>query len=186
MKQKEAVPAGQEWTEKSVTEFSGSPFERINSQWMLITAGNMETGKGNWNTMTASWGGFGILWQKEVAFVFIRPSRRTFSLVNDARVFTLSFFDETYRDALNLCGSKSGRDIDKAEAAGLSPVFFRGGAADGAVSFREATDIIVCKKLYTHDFDPAQFLDPESIEKNYNGKDYHRMYIGEIAAYKSR
>jgi hypothetical protein len=40
--------------------------------------------------------------------------------------------------------------------------------------------------LYTHDFDPAKFLDPASIEKSYNGRDYHRMYIGEILTVLAR
>jgi flavin reductase (DIM6/NTAB) family NADH-FMN oxidoreductase RutF len=186
MKQKEAAPAGPEWVEKNVREFSGSPFERIGKGWMLITAGYVESDRSNWNTMTASWGGLGVLWRKDVAFMFIRPSRFTFGFANSVSLFTLSFFDETYRGALNLCGEKSGRDIDKATATGLTPVFFNGGSIDGAVSFKEASDIIVCKKIYTQDFDPGLFLDAESIEKCYHGKDYHKMYIGEIVGYRTR
>ena len=186
MKQKEAVLAGNEWIEKNVKEFSGSPFERIGKGWMLITAGNVESDKSNWNTMTASWGGLGVLWRKSVAFMFIRPSRHTFGFANNAGIFTLSFFDEIHRNALNLCGEKSGRDTDKADEAGLTPVFFRGGPANGAVSFKEATDIIFCKKIYTQDIDPKLFLDPASIEECYHGKDYHRMYIGEIIGYRAR
>jgi flavin reductase (DIM6/NTAB) family NADH-FMN oxidoreductase RutF len=96
----------------------------------------------------------------------------------------LSFFDTKHREALNICGSESGRDIDKAGKAGLTPVVFDGSIAGGkvadAIGFKEVSDIIVCRKLYAQDFDPALFLDPVSIEKNYNGKDYHRMYIGEV------
>ena len=189
MKQKEVIPAGKEWIEKNIREFSGSPFERIGSGWMLITAGNVADDKGSWNTMTASWGGLGVLWRKDVAFFFIRPSRHTFSFANNASLLTLSFFDESYRAALNICGEKSGRDIDKAASAGLTPVFFHSGAegtADGAVSFKEARDIIICKKIYTQDIDPSLFLDAESIEECYNGKDYHRMFIGEIVGYRTR
>jgi flavin reductase (DIM6/NTAB) family NADH-FMN oxidoreductase RutF len=122
--------------------------------------------------------------------MFIRPSRRTFEFANAASLFTLSFFDEDKRGALNFCGKESGRDHDKAAEAGLSPLAFgddiAGGKAAGAISFREARDIIVCRKLYTHDFDPAAFLDKASIEKSYNGKDYHRMFIGEILCLLSR
>ena len=184
MKQKEAVPAGNEWIEKDVREFPGSPFKRIGSDWMLITAGNIESDKNSWNTMTASWGGLGVLWKKDVAFFFIRPSRHTFGFANNASIVTLSFFDENHRAALSLCGEKSGRDIDKAAAAGLNPVFFQGNLA-GAVSFKEARDIIICKKIYAQDLNPALFLDP-SIENNYNGSDYHRMFIGEIVGYRTR
>jgi len=183
MKQKEAVFAGNEFVEKKTKEFRGTPFERIGEGWMLITCGNVESDKGSWNTMTASWGGLGVLWKKDVVFAFVRPSRHTFGFINSAPIFTLSFFDETYRAALNLCGEKSGRDIDKAGAAGITPVFFQGGSVNGAVSFREARDIIICKKIYAQDIDPALFLDKESIEKNYHGKDYHRLFIGEIVGY---
>jgi flavin reductase (DIM6/NTAB) family NADH-FMN oxidoreductase RutF len=176
MKQKEAVPADGGWIEKNIRGFPGSPSERIGSGWMLITAGD----KSEWNTMTASWGGLGVLWGRDVAFMFIRPSRHTFHFANTSGRFTLSFFSAQYRNALNLCGSKSGRDTDKAAEAGITPIVFGSGAAAGAVGFKEASEIIVCRKLYTHDFEPHKFLDPVSIEKNYNGQDYHRMFIGEI------
>jgi flavin reductase (DIM6/NTAB) family NADH-FMN oxidoreductase RutF len=180
MKQKEVVPAGSGWKESIIREFPGSPSQRIGSAWMLITAGDVSKDKSNWNTMTASWGGLGVLWGRNVAFMFIRPSRHTYHFANSSALFTLSFFDESYRKALELCGEKSGRDIDKASEAGLTPIVFGSGLAAGAVGFKEAKEIIVCRKLYTHDFEPSKFLDPASIEKSYNGSDYHRMFIGEI------
>ena len=182
MKQKDIVPAGSGWLDKNIKEFPGTPFKRIGDDWMLITAKNADSG--NWNTMTASWGGLGVLWRKDVAFIFIRPSRYTFNFINSSELFTLSFFDKNYRDALNLCGEKSGRDIDKAAAAGLTPVFFTDISITEAVSFKEARDIIICKKIYAQDLDPCLFLDT-TIENNYSGIDYHRMYIGEIIAYKT-
>jgi len=191
MKQKEAVPAGTEFVEKNIREFSGSPFNRIGKGWMLITAGDVVSSNGmeeagNWNTMTASWGGLGVLWRKDVAFMFVRPSRYSFGFVNSSSLFTLSFFDETHRAALEFCGANSGRDKDKASSAGLTPVFFRNGPVHGAVSFKEARDIIICKKIYAQDIDPALFLDADSIEECYHGKDYHRMFIGEIVGYRTR
>jgi hypothetical protein len=63
---------------------------------------------------------------------------------------------------------------------------FGSGLAAGAVGFKEAKEIIVCRKLYTHDFEPSKFLDPASIEKSYNGNDYHRMFIGEILSLQKR
>jgi flavin reductase (DIM6/NTAB) family NADH-FMN oxidoreductase RutF len=147
---------------------------------MLITCGDVSQDKSNWNTMTASWGGLGVLWGACAATCYIRPSRHTFPLANGNSLFTLSFFDSVkYRDALNICGSESGRDIDKAAKAGLTPVSLGG----GAVGFEEATDTFICRKLYTHDFDPAQFLDSEFIERNYHGTDYHRLFIGEVTHY---
>ncbi|MDR3249158.1 MAG: flavin reductase family protein [Treponema sp.] len=186
MKQKILSPAGKGWKEIPIQDFPGSPAERIGKDWMLITAGNAE----DWNTMTASWGGLGVLWGRNVAFMFIRPSRHTFSFANDNALFTLSFFEESYRDALNFIGANSGRDYDKAAETGINPLVFDTGIAEGkaagAIGFKEAKEIIVCRKLYTHDFDPSKFLDIASIEKSYNGKDYHRMFIGEIITVLAR
>ena len=177
MKQKDAIPAGSEWVDKNIRSFSGNPFSCIWEDWMLITSGVSE----NWNTMTASWGGFGVLWSRDVAFIFIRPTRHTYEFANTNDLFTLSFFEESYRDALKICGEKSGRDIDKASLTGLTPIVFK----EGCVGFQEAREIIICKKLYAHNFDPLQFLDT-SIEELYPIKDYHRMFIGEILTLKVR
>lgn len=153
-------------------EWNDNPFKAVGDDWMLITAGTMD----KWNTMTASWGTMGILWGKQVAFCFVRPTRHTYGFMEESDTFTLSFFPDGYRDALNYCGSHSGRDVDKAAETGLKPIDF-----DGGVSFEQARVVLVCKKIYFDDFDPAKFLDP-SIEGCYPKKDYHRLYIGEITA----
>ncbi len=159
----------------SAHKLTGNVFRLIGKDWMLITAGNMDS----YNTMTASWGGMGVLWGKDVCFCVIRPHRHTFNFMEKADGFTLCFFNEEYRDALNLCGSKSGRDIDKAAVAGITPMPVIEGTNTGGVYFNEARLVIVCRKIYYQDLDPANFLDP-GIAKNYPGKDYHRMYIGEV------
>lgn len=145
-------------------------FKLIGSDWMLITSGNLQS----YNTMTASWGGLGVLWNKPVSYIFIRPTRYTYEFVEKNSTYTLSFFSEKYRKALTLCGSKSGRDIDKAKAAGITPEE----TGNGTVFFTEARLILECRKLYFQDINPSHFLD-SSINKLYDN-DYHRMYIGEI------
>ena len=96
-----------------------NPFKLIGGDWMLITAGTKES----FNTMTASWGGLGVLWDKEVAFAFVRPTRHTFGFMEKSPVFTLSFFAEQYRPALEFCGAHSGRDVNKIAQTGLTPAF---------------------------------------------------------------
>lgn len=152
-------------------DLSDNVFKLIGSDWMLITAGT----RGFFNMMTASWGGLGVLWNRNIAICFIRPQRYTYDFMERSEYFTLSFFGEDYREALNLCGSKSGRQVNKAEAAGLTAVV--GGT--GAVYFAEARLVLECRKIYFQDLDPTHFLDP-SIHKNYPARDYHRMYLGEI------
>ena len=149
-----------------------NPFELIGPDWMLITAGPSD----GYNTMTASWGGLGVLWNKKVCFCVIRPCRYTYEFIEKSDTFTLSFFDDRHRHALEICGTKSGRDIDKAAATGLTPI---PGKLAGTTTFAEARMVLECRKIYYQDLDPTHFLDP-AIEGNYPLKDYHRMYVGEI------
>jgi flavin reductase (DIM6/NTAB) family NADH-FMN oxidoreductase RutF len=184
MEQKTVIPAGKDWIEKNIRELPGSPVKRIGDDWALLTAGDTAKSAGHWNTMTVSWGGLGELWGQDVAFAFIRPQRYTREFVEAGSLFTLSFFDRSRRQALAFCGDKSGRDFDKAAETGLSPVVFDrsllNGRAQGAISFAEASEIIVCRKLYTHVFDPAKFLDPAIQKGCYPENDYHTMYIAEV------
>ncbi|MGI6264516.1 MAG: flavin reductase family protein [Acutalibacteraceae bacterium] len=151
-------------------EWEPNPFEAIGRQWMLITAGD----EAACNTMTASWGGVGVLWGAPVSFIFVRHSRHTFGFVEKGEYYSLCFFPQEYRPALALCGRVSGRDTDKIADAGLTPVFDR-----EAPYFAEASTVIVCRKQYADDIRPEAFADP-SIARHYADEDYHRMYVGEI------
>lgn len=157
--------------EIDVTSLNKNVFKVIKDEWFLITAGN----KDNFNTMTANWGGMGYLWNKNVCFIFVRPGRHTYLFTETNDLFTLSFFDEDYREALEYCGAYSGRDVDKVKECNFNPVEFQ----QGAISFKEANLVLMCRKLYYQDINPEFFCD-KKIDKNYPQKDYHRMYIGEI------
>jgi flavin reductase (DIM6/NTAB) family NADH-FMN oxidoreductase RutF len=157
--------------ETDIHSLEKNVFKLLDKEWMLITAGSNE----NFNTMTASWGGLGVLWHKNVCFIFVRPTRYTYEFTEGSEFFTLSFFTEEYRDALNYCGKYSGRDVDKIKECGFNPLQFD----KDVISFEEAKLIITCRKIYHHDINPLNFIDP-GIDKNYPKKDYHRMYIGEI------
>ena len=149
-----------------------NPFRLIGKEWMLVTAGSKE----DYNTMTASWGGLGFMWEKRIAFCMVRPTRYTYQFMERFDRYTLSFFDKKYKKALNYCGSHSGRDVDKAAGAGITPA----GEGD-AVWFAEARLVLVCRKIFTGDVDPSRLLD-RKIEEFYPLKDYHRLYFGEIEA----
>ncbi len=143
----------------------------ITEDWALLTAG----GADGWNTMTVSWGGLGELWGKDVAFVFVRPQRYTKEFIDGSEYFTLSFFDESYKGALRVCGAKSGRDIDKAKETGLTPVF-----ENDTTHLAQAELVLVCKKLYIQDMTPDCFVDKSIIDENYKANDFHTSYVGEI------
>lgn len=158
----------------AVDRLAFRPVQTWNERWFLLSAGKFP-GKDH-NCMTVSWGSIGVMWGKPVAVVVVRPSRHTFGLLEKHTDFTLCVFPEKYREMLNFCGSRSGRDVEKAKECDLTPVSLPGLEAPG---YEEAELILGCRKLYWGDFDPRHFLAPE-IERNYGGKDYHRMYYGEI------
>ena len=157
--------------EIEVKDLELNPFTKIGSEWMLITAGNED----KHNTMTASWGAMGVMWGKNVVTVYLRPQRYTKEFVDTLDTFTISFYDESCRKALNVCGTKSGRDCDKEKEAGLTPYYI-----DGTTAFEEANMILVCKKQYHQDMKPECFDVPENDEKWYPNKDYHTLYMAEV------
>ncbi len=154
-----------------------NPFALIGTQWTLITAGTKE----NCNTMTASWGGVGVMWNKPAATVYIRPQRYTKEFVDREETFTLSFLPQEYREQLVYCGRTSGRDEDKIAHCGFTVEE----SPWGTPYFAEAELVLVCRKLYRQTLTPDSFLDQELIGKNYPNNDFHDMYIAEIVeAYK--
>lgn len=157
--------------EIDITKESFNPFEKISKEWFLVTAGNKES----FNTMTASWGFMGVMWFKNCVTTVIRPQRYTREFMDNNEYFTLSFFDESQRDALKFCGANSGRNCDKMEKTGLIPV-----ELDGCVGYEQAKMVLVCKKLYAQQMTPECFIDKDALEKTYPNKDYHIAYYGEI------
>ncbi|MCI8335973.1 MAG: flavin reductase family protein [Peptococcaceae bacterium] len=158
--------------------FQKSPFKTIGKDWMLVTAGNEEKA----NTMTASWGGLGIMWGKPVAFIVLRPQRYTKEFVDKESTLSLSFLNDTYRKTLNYLGTVSGRDeADKIEKSGLTLAF-----EEGIPYFTESETVIFGKVLYQQEMTPAAFLAPELDEKWYPKKDYHTLYIAEITGIYSK
>jgi len=136
---------------------------------MLISAGN-ESG---YNMMTASWGFAGEMWGEDSVIAMIRPQRYTMEFVDNSDYFTLSFYGDN-KEIHKVCGSKSGRDVNKTELTGLTPVF-----TDNTVYFEEARLVLVCKKQYVQRLEENYFTQNEPL-KWYENKDYHYMVIGKI------
>ena len=158
-------------------ELKDNVFSLIGEGWMLVTAGSAE----DCNTMTASWGGLGVIWGAPAATCYIRPQRYTKEFLDRELYFTLSFFDEGYRRELSLCGSKSGRDVDKVKECGFTVRT----AACGAPYFEEARLVLVCRKRFAQEMHAA-CIDPEIREKHYPKHDFHTQYIGEIVEVLSK
>lgn len=167
----EGVKIPMEYKTICLREVEGNLVQRIAEQWMLVAAGD-ESG---YNMMTASWGGTGEMWGHDIAVAVVRPTRYTYEFLERSDYFTLSFFDETWKQKVHsVCGSQSGRDIDKTKATGLTPIFDH-----PLVRFAEAELTFCLRKIYVSDLDPKGFLDP-TIAQWYEKEDYHRMYVGAV------
>ena len=146
-------------------------FDLISRRWMLVTAGK----DNNINTMTASWGCLGYLWNKNIAVCFIRKERHTFKFLEENDFYTLSFFPEKYRDVLNYCGTHSGKDVDKIKEANLTPIF-----NEAAPFFEEANMVLICKKIYTDVIKEENIIEPSIVNMFYKTDGQHKTYVGEI------
>lgn len=152
-------------------DFNDNVFELIGKTWMLITAGTKDSA----NTMTASWGGAGVMWNKNVVFAVIRPTRYTKQFVDGNEDFSLSFLSGTYRKQLNYLGSVSGREEDKIAVSGLTLAYDQ-----AAPYFEEADKVLICRKLYAQDFSPGCFIEKQLDPQWYPEHDHHTLYIAEI------
>ena len=150
----------------------GRVIQRIDKEWMLLTAGTSE----RLNTMTASWGSVGVLWHKPMMNIFVRPERYTYEFIEAEAYFSGAFFPPEYKEALTLCGRKSGREIDKVKACSFTVA--EGEA--GGVYFKEASLVLICKKRYRVALEPEQMIDiAPSLFYGEHGSP-HVMYMGEI------
>jgi len=156
--------------EISPKEMTDNLFAAFGDEWALLTAGTEKKA----NMMTIGWATAGILWKRPIVTVFVRPHRYTYQFMEKSLRFSVAFLEKRHRGTLNFCGSTSGKDRDKVKDSGLTLLH-----EEGVPYFAESRLVLFCRKIYLHDIDPKNFLDP-TIEENYPAKDYHRMYVGHI------
>lgn len=147
------------------------PFTKIGKEWMLITTKHGD----KVNAMTASWGGVGVLWGKNTAFIFVRESRYTKELIDQSDYFSLTFFDHSYKSALKYFGIVSGRKENKFEVSKMTVNY-----QDDIPFIDEGNFVICCRKMSATPILPEHFLDPEIEKQWYRDGDLHTMYVGEI------
>lgn len=157
-----------------------NPHNLFENRWLVLTCGDLS--RNDYNGMTIAWGSLGTMWHRPFVQVVVRPTRYTFEFMNQYDQFTVCAFPESRKDALQVMGSRSGRDCDKISEAGLTPVP-SGKVASPA--YEEAELVIECRKIYFDDMTPQGFVDPE-IERNYPKKDYHGIYFGEVLMIRGR
>ncbi|MDE7312713.1 MAG: flavin reductase [Eubacterium sp.] len=148
-----------------------NPFTKIGNEWMLITANKGD----KVNAMTASWGGVGVLWGKNTAFIFVRDSRYTKELIDQSDHFSLTFFDSNHKSALKYFGMVTGRKEDKLKIAKMNVNYY-----EDIPFIDEGNLVICCRKMSATPILPEHFLDSKIQEKWYADGDLHTMYVGEI------
>lgn len=156
-----------------------NPFNKIGKEWMLITAGD----RNKCNTMTASWGGVGVLWNKNVVYIFVRESRYTKEFLDAKEYFTINFLDEKYRMAMKYFGAVSGRNEDKIASAKVGVNY---AATADAPYIDDSNTVLVCRKMSATKLTADQFTDGTIDSAFYKDGDYHTMYVGEIVEVLAR
>jgi flavin reductase (DIM6/NTAB) family NADH-FMN oxidoreductase RutF len=160
----------------SVEEISDNVFKLVGKDITVITSGN----ESNFNSMAASWGGVGILFNKPVAWCMLRANRYTLEIIKKEHTYTLSYFPEEHKEQVLFFGSKSGRNTDKMKETILTSVQ----TPDGNTTYREARLVLECKMIELTTVHPDDFLNQENknfIMDGFNeAKEYHKLIFGEI------
>lgn len=159
-----------EWHEIKPTDVKNA-VQLFDKDWMALAVGK----EGDMNAMTISWGGMGELWGRPVITVYVSTDRYTHSFMERNKYFTVTGFPADKKSALQVIGTRSGRDGDKLKVAGLTPEF----TELGNPLFKEANLAIECKIIYSAPFDIDR-MDPDARKIYDNGMGVHTMYIGEI------
>lgn len=146
--------------------------KNIGDEWMLISAGDKE----KYNMMTASWGFAGVMWGAPTVIAAVRPQRYTMEFMKSKDYFTLSFYGDN-KKIHTVCGKESGRDVNKTEKTGLTPIFDNDTEAP---YFGEARLVLICKKVYVQDLDKNSFIDTDIVDNVYPNNDFHTMFYGKI------
>ncbi|MFZ4563469.1 MAG: flavin reductase family protein [Bacteroidales bacterium] len=144
--------------------------DKLDGNGILLVAGDPP------NPMTIGWGTVGHIWHKQIMTVMVRPVRHTFSLMESVKDFSVCVLPDEYLNQLNICGSKSGRDVNKIEICNFT--IERCTTADSFL-IAESTIHFECRIVHKHLLDPST-LDPAIVKRYYPLKDFHMVYYGEI------
>lgn len=153
-----------------------SVFTLVGKDRYLLSAGTIP----NHNSMTAGWGGFGILFEKPTAWSFLQADRYTLEKIRESKSYTMTFFDEDHKQDVLAMGRISGRNSDKMKETKLTAIQTPGGLP----AFSEARLIFEVKLVEISTAYPDDFFTEEgrsAIEKGYQkAKEYEKMVFGEI------
>ncbi len=152
-------------------EAAQETYEKLRSPGALLVAG-----KDTPNIMTIGWGTLGIVWGRPMFIVLVRQSRHTHSFLDEHDEFTVCLPDSDMKEAVSLCGTKSGRDVDKVAECGFT---MAPGRSVSVPYIAQCPLHYECRVVHTNEVLP-QNLDESVSAEYYSAGDYHTAYFGEI------
>ncbi|HQE70268.1 MAG TPA: hypothetical protein PK071_04030 [Atopobiaceae bacterium] len=157
-------------------EFDERIVDLLGREWGLAMAG---TSPEHCNAMTIGWGQIGMFWGKPASTVFIRSSRFTKEFFDTCDTFSVAFLPPELHDKHRVFGTMSGRDVDKTELTGLTPIM-----VDGTPFYGESALVFICRKAYVDTVDHGNFVDTAAYRRYYergtDHDDWHTMYIAYV------
>ena len=147
--------------------------DNLESTGAFLTSGNQNKA----NTMTISWGSIGYMWRKPMFIILISNIRYTKEFIDTENTFTISIpYNKNKETALEICGHKSGKNINKEELANIK---FIPSKIVGSPIVEGCNRYYECKVVF------KQTIDSSKIDKETPYKDEeveHTLYFGEIVA----
>ncbi len=141
---------------------------------LLVSQGE----KGHPNVMAIGWGTIGVIWQKPIFVVLVRPSRYTYKLIEEVGEFTVNIVPPQLKEVVQYCGTVSGRDHSKFKERQLTAI------PSMKVKIPIIKECILhfeCRVVHKNDLIPSE-LERSIIPSLYPKGDFHRVYFGEILA----
>lgn len=155
-------------------DFDENIFKLVGKDFTVITAGETP------NSMVASWGGVGIMFNKPVTWNFLRANRFTLEKIRETGTYTMCYFPDQYKGDIMQFGTKSGRNTDKMAQTKLTPM----ATPDGYPAYAEAKIIIECKLIAASTVSKDEFYTEEAktfLQEGFDdAKDWHKLVYGEI------
>ena len=157
--------------EVSYTYRLDQTLDRLAHGGLLLAASHAD---GRSNAMVIGWASVGRIWGLPVMVVLVRPSRYTYGFIEETGLFTVNVPTAEMKELVRVCGTRSGRDVDK-----LAQVNTSMGERVSCVRLDGASVVYECKVVHRNDVVPSALL-PSIVSRSYPEGDFHRLYYGQI------
>lgn len=147
---------------------------------VMVSCGTLEKA----NILTVAWTGI-INTKPPMTYISVRPSRHSYGIIKESGEFVINLTTSKLVREADLCGVKSGRDMDKAEKCGLhleaagtvtAPVI-----AESPLSLE--CKVVEIKPLGTHDMFIAEITAVNADERYIDSKGKINLQQAGLMAY---